>query len=46
MKLKAEFNHHIPYVASKFGNLPFDKKTGDMFIWTAWVGFDTEERTM
>jgi hypothetical protein len=32
MKLTAEFNHHIPYVVSKFGHLAVVKKTGDMFI--------------
>jgi hypothetical protein len=46
MKLTAEHNNCIPYVVAKFGHLNVEKKTGDMFIWTEWVGFDPEEGSM
>jgi hypothetical protein len=46
MRLTAEHNHFIPYVASKFGRVSIEKKTGDTFVFTEWVGFDSEEGTM
>jgi hypothetical protein len=46
MKLTAEHNQLIPYVVSKFGHVAVEKKTGDMFVFTEWVGFDAEEGTM
>jgi hypothetical protein len=39
MKFTAEHNNYMPNVVSKFGHLSVEKKTGDMFIWTEWVGF-------
>jgi hypothetical protein len=46
MKLTAEHNQYIPYVARQFGHLSVEEKTGDMFVFTEWVGFDAEEGTM
>jgi hypothetical protein len=46
MKLTAEHNQYFPYVVRQFGHLSVEKKTGDMFVFTEWVGFDAEERTM
>jgi hypothetical protein len=46
MKLTAEHNQLIPYVVSKFGHLAVYRKTGDVFIWTEWVGFDSVDGTM
>ena len=46
MKLTAEHNQYIPYVVNKFGHVSVEKKTGDMFVFTEWVGFDAEEGTM
>jgi hypothetical protein len=42
----AEHNQFIPYVVSQFGHVAVEKKTGDVFIFTEWVGFDAEEGTM
>jgi hypothetical protein len=46
MKLTAEDNNFIPYVVAQFGHLNVEKVTGDMFIWTEWVGFEPVEGTM
>jgi hypothetical protein len=46
MRLTAEHNQFIPYVVSQFGHLSVEKKTGDLFVFTKWVGFDAEEGTM
>jgi hypothetical protein len=40
MKITAEHNNFIPYVVAQFDHLNVEKKTGDMFIWTEWVGFE------
>jgi hypothetical protein len=42
MRLTAEHNQFIPYVVSKFRHVSVEKKTGDMFVFTEWVGFDSE----
>jgi hypothetical protein len=46
MKLTAEHNPCIPYVVRQFGHLSVEKKTGNMFVCTKWVGFDAEEGTI
>jgi hypothetical protein len=46
MRFTAEHNQFIPCVVSKFGLVSVEKKTGDMFVFTEWVGFDFEEGTM
>jgi hypothetical protein len=46
MKLTAEHNQFIPCVVSSFGHVAVEKKTGDMFFFSEWVGFDSEEGTM
>lgn len=46
MQLTAEHNNFIPYVVAQFGHLTVEKATGDMFIWTEWVGFEPAEGTM
>jgi hypothetical protein len=46
MKLTAEHNQYIPYVVKQFGHLSVVKKTGDMFVFMEWIGFDAEEWTM
>jgi hypothetical protein len=46
MKLTAEHNQFIPCVVSSFGHFTVERKTGDMFIFTEWVGFDPEEGAM
>jgi hypothetical protein len=46
MRLTAEHNQLIPYVVSQFEHVALEKKTGDMYVFTEWVGFDPEEGTM
>jgi hypothetical protein len=48
MRLTAEHNQFIPPKTPlpKFGHVAVEKKTGDMFVSTEWVGFDSEEGTM
>jgi hypothetical protein len=44
MRLTAEHNQFIPEVVSKFGHVAVEKKTGDMFVFAEWVGFDLTRR--
>jgi hypothetical protein len=46
MRLTAEHNQFIPYVVSKFGHVSVERKTGNLLVFTEWVGFDSEEGTM
>jgi hypothetical protein len=41
MNLTAEHNNYFPCVVAKFCHLSAEKKTGDMFLWTERVVFDS-----
>jgi hypothetical protein len=46
MNLTAEHNNYFPCVVAKFCHLSAEKKTGDMFLWTERVVFDSVDGAM